>query len=90
MVTNIKERVPVRRLPTDLENGTLSKAQSLEKWRKQKELDAKMRAYEAKARAEIEAEAAVDNSPEVQVDVQVEEPKEEETVKAEPVKRKKK
>lgn len=40
----------------DPENGHLSKEEYLAKQRKQKELAAKMAAYEEKARAEVEAE----------------------------------
>ena len=54
-----KELKPIKRVKNDPENLHISKEQFIEKRRKQKELDAKMKAYELKAKEEIEAEAKV-------------------------------
>ena len=53
-----KELPPIVRQKTDFENGMISKSAFQAKRRKQRELDAKMKAYEAKARAEVEADSA--------------------------------
>lgn len=58
MATQAKELPPIVRQKTDFENGHISKEQFQSKRRKQRELEAKMKAYEATARAEIEAESA--------------------------------
>jgi hypothetical protein len=69
--------VPRTRLPNDPENGHLSKAEFVAKMRRQKEIDAKMRAYEAQARAEVYGEFK---------DVKVEAPEIKEVKEAEEVK----
>jgi len=50
---------PIRRVKNDPENLHISKEEFLAKRRKAKELDAKMKAYEIKAKEEVEAEAKV-------------------------------
>lgn len=57
MATIKKQLPPIVPVKNDPENGQLSRDQFVEKRRQQKELDAKMKNYEAKARAEIEIEA---------------------------------
>lgn len=54
--TGKKELAPIVFLPKDEENGHLSKEQFQAKMRKKRELEARMKAYEEKARAEIEEE----------------------------------
>lgn len=51
-----KNMPALNKMPYDPENGHLSKEQFLAKMRKRNELAAKMKAYEEKAKVEIEAE----------------------------------
>jgi hypothetical protein len=57
-----KKLPPVVYLPDDPENGRISKEDFLKKQRKKKEFEAKMKAYEEKARAEVEADLAEGSS----------------------------
>ena len=54
-----KALAPIIRQPKDLENASLSKAQFVEKMKKKRELAAKMREYEDKAREEVYGEVVV-------------------------------
>ena len=65
----------VDKIVRDLEVGHLSKEESQKKWRKQRELAAKLKAYEVKARAEIEAEENQETPVEVVEEVVKEVPK---------------
>lgn len=51
-----KEVKPIKFVKTDKENGHISKEEFIAKRRKQKAIEAKMKAYEAKAREEVEEE----------------------------------
>ena len=70
-LTTKKEFPSVKRMPYDPENGLLSKEEFKAKMRKKRELDAKMKAYEKTARAEIEREME-DPEPVVQEPVEPE------------------
>jgi len=59
-----KNLAPVKVLSKDIELGILSKSEAQAKWRRQKELDARMKAYETKAKADIEAEMGAQKAPE--------------------------
>jgi len=64
-----KELEPVKDIAKDPEAGHLSKEQAQVKWRKQRELNARLKAYEVKARAEIEAESEEETKPETTQEV---------------------
>ena len=69
------ELKPIKPVKYDPENLHISKEQFLEKRRKAKELAAKMKAYELKAKEEIEAEAKVEKPKEVEKPKKVSKPK---------------
>lgn len=58
-----RKLAPITILPYDPENLHLSKAQFQEKERKRKELNARMKAFEQTAKAEIEAETIAKKEP---------------------------